>query len=486
MSAALWEMRLRLEAAQAGRTIPRVSCAQVELSPRSLAVGVVGMPGAQAAVWGLAIGPLGTRTNPGTPTLISIPEPRDYQSMVDIFSQLYRVLKGWAWWVNELNPPQIIVADENAWKVLDTSAERLLRTTVDVGARRAAEILHWVARTAYVPGGQVLVPMVELLRRHLITPGDPIRESELDTWLGRQPVREQVWVTPDMEHKGEHGGPGLVDLSARYQLARREAHRAGTAEHPDAEQVAAHQQAMDAEAAKIAAVIQDLAKQRYEAVAEAAWLWQSHQLPLLPGVKLLQKEATQEFERWRERILKAEDNIFAFSHYYHVIEASADLIQRETAASEWEQSLVWHDEMVAKAAIAEGTAIWGRVHTNVGRQLVLDSPQQVLRVRPGDRLRIRTDRTKVTAASISLVGTGHRIVFDMVREVKTLQPGDVVVVCKQEGQLNKARSDQIKTRQRLYQDPLWALDIKLKTPAPTDQRVPTDLLEKAMSRRNPR
>lgn len=375
MSAAQFDLGLRLAAHSTRQLTPRTSTTRFGLRSDAMLVAVLASPGDHSGVWGLAWSTLS-----GRPVVAAVADPRPWAAQVALWEQVGKAWSGWlSQCVAEERHAQFVVADPAAAERIVWSARKVASAdTVDPAARAAARAFIIAQHHSRTTGQQSLASLTSLLREHYVSGADPLDESHLGLWAA-WPVLRPGWDDPQTGLPPGADG-STAPLGKAWDKMTRHATRAD-----DREMTVLFGQNVTTQVRKLLTI-------RWETLRAATKVYLAHPSKLIASAP---EQAARDAKNFT--YLMTAERLPATRSAKARWRTLAD---RELAADSW-QTALWAGDALERARgaasgdVVIGTATDGRILTT----------QPVLRVRPGDTLTTAASDT-VTVADLESVPDG--------------------------------------------------------------------------------
>ena len=356
MTAAQFDLGLRLAAYQRQTLVQRTSARRFDLQPDAMLVAVVASPGDHAGLWGVAWAPIN-----GRPTVTSLGDPRAYAAQVELWSQIGKAWAGWlARHVADETSPQFVVADNSAADRIAWSARKIASNdNLPDHARAAARAFLIAVHASRATGQQSIAMLTEMMREHFVSGADPLDEGHLahwTTWPNRKPGWDepQVGLPPGADASDADLGRAW-DKYVRYAARSR---------GDEMSQVFAN---------NVAPHIHKLVRARWATLLAAVKVYQRHSGQPVAASAV---RRTKDGRRWSR--LMSEGRLPASRS---VRARWVSLAERESSASSWKDALWLSDALERERGVAAGDILRG-----VAGEGRIVTRQSVLRIRPGDKL----------------------------------------------------------------------------------------------------
>lgn len=379
MSAAQFDLGLRLAAHHARRLVPRTSTRRFDLRQDAMVIAVLASPGDHSGIWGLAWAPIN-----GRPTVATAGDPRPWQAQVALWE---KVGESWAGWLDSLvkdsRHAQFVVADPSAAERIVWSARKVASSEIVAPKARAAARAFIVAQhVSRTTGQQSIAAMSSLLREHYVSGHDPLDESHLGLWAGL-PTLRPGWDDPQVALPPGADGT-TTPLGKAWDKMTRHASRGGEREMTDLF------------GQNVATQVRKLVTVRWEALRAATKVYQAHPGSVLAATadQAVRDARTFTYHMVNERVPATKSPKARW----------ITLADRELAAELWQEALWSTDALERTRGIASGDVLVGCAAD--GRVL---TTQPVLRVRPGDDL-TSDDGAKFTVRDLQSTPDGLVVV----------------------------------------------------------------------------
>ena len=381
MTAAQFDLGLRLAAYQRQGLVQRTSTRRFDLQPDAMLVGVVASPGDHAGLWGVAWSPVN-----GRPTVTSLGDPRAYAAQVELWSQIGKAWAGWlARHVGDQTSPQFVVADGSAADRIAWSARKVASNdNLPEHARAAARAFLIAMHASRSTGQQSIAMLTEMMREHFVSGADPLDEGHLAHWTS-WPNRKPGWDEPQV------GLPPGAD-AADADLGRawdKYVRYAARSRGDEMNQVFAN---------NVAPHIHKLVRARWATLLAAVKVYQRHTGQPVPASA---DRRTKEGRRWAR--LMSEGRLPASRS---VRSRWVSLAERESSASSWQDALWLSDAIERERGVAAGDILRGVAD---GGRIVTRQP--VLRIRPDDKL-TTADEDPIVVRELDSTAEGLVVVTD--------------------------------------------------------------------------